>query len=100
VKTVCLANISPEAVALLKKGWTTKVVLALALHSCGEDELFKTSNIIFREHWRGWIRECVVKVWYQLNIVISRKKLPQVAMPENLCTTNLQPEVSGEYSQS
>ncbi len=56
MKTLYIANISPEAIALLQKGWSTNVVvgvMAMALNLIGED---RPTNIIYREHWRFWVR--------------------------------------------
>jgi hypothetical protein len=56
VKTLHIAYISPEAIALLQKRWSTKVVVgvvAMASDSCGKDG---PTNIIYHEHWGFGVR--------------------------------------------
>ncbi len=56
MKTLHIAYISPEAIALLQKRWSTKVVVgvvAMASDSCGKDG---PTNIIYHEHWGFGVR--------------------------------------------
>jgi hypothetical protein len=47
VKTLYPANISPETILLLKKAWSTElvvVVVVMTLESCGENDWFKSAS--------------------------------------------------------